>query len=199
MMFITQMREKYLSFFDFLLYWIKARSKYDIHSPFVYKIYSQVLKDRTRYPAYQELKKKYPKIRNGRYYRLLYRLSKYFNPGTIYFVGNENGAEGNYLNGAGDPKKNQKDLLKLSGTIELGFIDLEAIEVRESGYFSRLLQHTANDSVLIIWNLRRSKNCYNIWKEIIQSGKVIVTIDIFQLGLIFFREELSKEDFILNF
>src|ERR1035438_6778417 len=32
---------------------IHAKSKFDLHSPFLYKIYSQILKDRTEYPEYR--------------------------------------------------------------------------------------------------------------------------------------------------
>ena len=37
------------------------------------------------------------------------------------------------------------------------------------------------------------------WKVICRHPKVKVTIDIYQMGFVFFREELSKEDFILRF
>ena len=37
------------------------------------------------------------------------------------------------------------------------------------------------------------------WKSICAEPKVKVTLDLGRMGVVFFREELSKEDFILNF
>jgi hypothetical protein len=38
-----------------------------------------------------------------------------------------------------------------------------------------------------------------VWKEIQDHPSVIITIDLFRMGLVFFKEGLSKEDFILHF
>ena len=185
--------------YHYLLYRLKARSKYDIHSPFVYKFYSQVLKDHTQYPCYVELKNRFPSVHKFKYYRLLYRLSRYLNTGKIYFKGQEDGAELSYLSGDFREIELQSGNFNISGPLNLTFIDLEHLEVVENGYFSKLLQHTNQDSVLIIWNLRESGTLRNEWKEIQKNPMVKITIDLFQVGLVFFRDELSKEDFILRF
>jgi hypothetical protein len=39
----------------------------------------------------------------------------------------------------------------------------------------------------------------NAWSKIITHNKVSVSIDLFQIGIIFFRKEQVKENFIIRF
>ena len=186
-------------FYHFLLYRISTRSKFDIHSPFVYKLYSEVLKDCTQYPGYVELKQRFPAAKPFKYYRLLYRLAMYLNHETIYFNGQEDGPAYTYFF---DPLKSEAlhhTQFDLPDLIDLAFIDLQYLGTPENGYFSKLLQHTNKDSVLIIWNLRAQGVSGNEWEEIREDPMVKVTIDLYHLGIVFFKEELSKEDFVLRF
>ena len=182
-----------------LIYRLKARSKFDIHSPFIYKIWSQVLKDRKWYQEYNDIEAKFPAKKNLNHYRLLFRLQRYFQPDDIVFSGKEDGKEMAYLTFGIPPEKIYTDIGKADGSFELVFIDLLTVGNTFQTYFSQLLQHTNNDSVLVLWNLRESKSCMAFWEEFRKMPKVTVTVDLFRVGLIFFRKELSREDFILHF
>jgi hypothetical protein len=186
-------------FLSYFYYCRSSRSRFDIHSPFVYKLYSQVLKDGSQYPFYQELKNRFSSVKPIRYYRLLYRLSKYFKPEMIFFKGQEGGPEQACLYGDSECQERHTGSPGSSEFIHLAFVDLQLNEVRESGYFSKLLQHTKQDSVLVIWNLRESGMLRNEWIEIQEYPSVKVTIDLYRMGLVFFRDELSKENFVLRF
>ena len=61
------------------------------------------------------------------------------------------------------------------------------------------LKHIHNDSFLIIENIHKTKKMENAWSKIITHNKVSVSIDIFQIGIIFFRKEQVKENFIIRF
>ena len=37
------------------------------------------------------------------------------------------------------------------------------------------------------------------WEQIKQNPSVKVTIDLFFIGIVFFRKELSKEDFVIRY
>jgi hypothetical protein len=185
--------------YQYLIYRLKARSKFDIHSPFIYKIWSQVLKDRKRYQEYNDIEAKFPDKKNLDYYRLLFRLQRYFQPDDIVFSGKEDGREIAYLSFGIPPEKIYTDIAQADGSFELVFIDLLTVENNVQTYFSQWLQHTHNDSVIVLWNLRESKSCMDRWEKYRKMPKVTVTVDLFQVGLIFFRKELSREDFILHF
>ena len=79
------------------------------------------------------------------------------------------------------------------------FIDGNHKKDATMNYFQRCLQHIDDSSVLIFDDIHWSEGMEEAWDEIKQHPGVKVTIDLFQMGLVFFREELSKEDFILRF
>lgn len=65
-------------------------------------------------------------------------------------------------------------------------------------YFEKLLPNAHNDSLFIFDDIYWSKGMTEAWASIKQHPKVTVTIDIFQWGLVFFREEQAKEHFYLR-
>jgi len=79
------------------------------------------------------------------------------------------------------------------------FIDGNHRKDATMNYFHQCLQHIDTGSVLIFDDIHWSGGMEESWLEIKHHPRVKVTIDLFQMGLVFFREELSKEDFILRF
>ena len=66
-------------------------------------------------------------------------------------------------------------------------------------YFNHCLEFTNNDSLFIFDDIHWSEEMEEAWEEIKKHPKVTVTIDLFFIGLVFFRKEQAKEDFILRF
>ena len=79
------------------------------------------------------------------------------------------------------------------------FIDGNHKKDATLNYFQQCLQQMSSNSVLVFDDIHWSDGMEKAWIEIKQHPRVKVTIDLFQMGLVFFREELSKEDFILRF
>lgn len=65
-------------------------------------------------------------------------------------------------------------------------------------YFELLLPTISNDSIWIFDDIHWSKDMEEAWKIIKNHPKVTVTIDTFQWGIVFFRTEQTKEQFIIN-
>lgn len=65
-------------------------------------------------------------------------------------------------------------------------------------YFELLLPTAHNDSVWIFDDIHWSTDMEEAWKTIKNHPKVRVTIDTFQWGLVFFREEQAKEHFVIR-
>lgn len=82
---------------------------------------------------------------------------------------------------------------------DLIFIDGNPAKEPTLAYFRQCLQHINSRTVIIINNICRSTEMRKAWKSICAEPKVKVTLDLGRMGVVFFREELSKEDFILNF
>jgi predicted O-methyltransferase YrrM len=65
-------------------------------------------------------------------------------------------------------------------------------------YFGLLLPTILNDSVWIFDDIHWSSDMEEAWEEIKNHPKVKVTIDTFQWGIVFFREEQEKEHFVIR-
>ena len=61
-------------------------------------------------------------------------------------------------------------------------------------YFNDCLPFINENSVFIFDDIRWTKDMLDAWQEISSHPKVSVSIDLFSIGLIFFRDQV-KEDF----
>jgi predicted O-methyltransferase YrrM len=264
------MSKKIKTALRFIRHRIRVDSKFDLHSPFVYRIYTRILNDKSGYDEFRSIEKlRYRLLKDQGYIKisdlgagsgnilwdhrivpmkvvvkrfcvkpsygqLLFRIARCFRPavmvelgtslgmGTIYLaMGNPQGQittiEG-YQETAAIARKNF-ELLGLSNVSQvtgsfddvlpgllqqLGKVDLIFINGNHRGkpflqYFYQYLQHIRDDSVLILDDIHGSGEREEAWKEIRNHSLVTITIDLFRMGLVFFKEGLSKEDFILQF
>ncbi|MDP4265944.1 MAG: class I SAM-dependent methyltransferase [Bacteroidota bacterium] len=66
-------------------------------------------------------------------------------------------------------------------------------------YFNTCLKHIDNESIMIFDDIHWSDEMEQAWNEIKNHPDVTVSIDLFHLGLVFFKKELSKQNFIIRF
>ncbi|MEM7163302.1 MAG: class I SAM-dependent methyltransferase [Bacteroidota bacterium] len=78
------------------------------------------------------------------------------------------------------------------------FIDANHKKEATIDYFFRLLPICMNNTVLIFDDIHWSEEMNEAWNYIKSNEKVIVSIDLFHFGLVFFRKELSKQDFTIR-
>lgn len=65
-------------------------------------------------------------------------------------------------------------------------------------YFNLLLPTVNNETVWIFDDIHWSADMEEAWKTIKKHPQVTVTVDTFQWGIIFFRQEQVKQHFIIN-
>jgi predicted O-methyltransferase YrrM len=65
-------------------------------------------------------------------------------------------------------------------------------------YFEILLSTISNDSVWIFDDIHWSEDMEKAWTEIRKHPKISVTIDTFQWGIVFFRVEQAKQNFVIR-
>lgn len=65
-------------------------------------------------------------------------------------------------------------------------------------YFELLLQYSGPETVMIFDDIHWSKGMEEAWRQITSHPSVRVSIDLFQMGLVFFNPGLSPEKFILR-
>ena len=85
-----------------------------------------------------------------------------------------------------------------SNNYDLIFFDGNHQKEATLSYFETLLQTINNDSVFIFDDIYWSKGMTEAWETIKQHPKVTVTIDTFFWGLVFFRNEQVKENFVIR-
>lgn len=66
-------------------------------------------------------------------------------------------------------------------------------------YFENCLPYAKNDSVFIFDDIYWSKEMTQAWEHIKAHPQVTLTVDLFWIGLVFFRKEQVKEHFVLRF
>jgi predicted O-methyltransferase YrrM len=66
-------------------------------------------------------------------------------------------------------------------------------------YFRQCLAYANNDSLFVFDDIRWSEEMEKAWEEIKQHPRITVTIDLFSMGIVFFRKEQAKQDFVIRF
>jgi hypothetical protein len=84
-------------------------------------------------------------------------------------------------------------------TEEFVFINFPFSPNETDKYIKKKLDVTCNNDVMIIRSIHESAQMESIWKEIIKSERVRVSLDIFEIGIVLFKTNLQKEHFILRF
>lgn len=66
-------------------------------------------------------------------------------------------------------------------------------------YFEFFLSEADDDSVLVFDDIRWSPGMEEAWKKIKSHPRVRITIDIFFMGIVFFKKGIEKQDFTIKF
>ncbi len=246
----------------------KRKSGHGIHSPFVFDLLTNIIKDTTPFYAFDDIDKLRDKLLssdkkilikdygagskyntsnirkvkdivrhsaiNKKYGELLFRLVNYFKPQTLLELGTSLGLGSLYLampdsksilytiEGCEETAKIARQNFKNSGIdnikLSTGNFDNKLPEVLKKikkldfvffdgnhkkqptlSYFRQCLSHITPDTVFIFDDIHWSKEMDEAWNEIKEHKKVTVTIDLFFLGLVFFRQEIAKQNFVIKF
>lgn len=82
-----------------------------------------------------------------------------------------------------------------------GLIFIDGDHRRESvlKYFDRVAEMAGSKTVVMIDDIYLSDEMADAWDEIKRHGKVTATIDIFRMGIVFFREGLTRYDYVIRY
>jgi len=89
------------------------------------------------------------------------------------------------------------EIINKTTTIDLAFIDGNHTKEATLKYFELLKQKVHKNSVLVFDDIYWSKDMGEAWEIIKKDSKVVVSIDLFHLGLVFFKQEMPKQDFYI--
>ena len=83
--------------------------------------------------------------------------------------------------------------------IDFAFIDGNHAKIPTLDYFNQIIEHSEENAVLVFDDIYWSSEMTEAWEAIKKDKRVDVTIDLFQLGIVFKRPEQAKENFVLKF
>ena len=185
---------------SYLKFLWNSKNQHGVHSPFVYNLVTKCFYDKTNYEEYSILKSNHKSANypiSSKQVNLLFRVVQYLQPNYILEIGNSLQSATSVFS-----------LGHKSATISLQnssseFYDLiyfggnsSKKEVLE--YFELLLPTSSNNSVWIFDDIHWSKDMEEAWEIIKNHPNVTVTIDTFQWGIVFFRNEQKKEHFVIR-
>lgn len=90
-------------------------------------------------------------------------------------------------------------LCQTTETSDLVFFDGNHRRNKTIEYFKLCLPLVNNNTIFVFDDIHWSKGMEEAWEYIKSDEKVKLTLDMFQMGIVFFRKELSKEDYILRY
>ena len=91
------------------------------------------------------------------------------------------------------------DIIEKTKPIDFVFFDGNHRKAATLNYFNQCLKKINEGSVFVFDDIYWSAEMKEAWQEIKSNDKVTVTIDLFFMGIVFFRKEQNKEHFILRF
>ncbi|MES2479627.1 MAG: hypothetical protein V4561_11095 [Bacteroidota bacterium] len=161
----------FYTFFQRIQYWLIAKNRHGVHSPFVYDFVEKILNGRLTDKNFSQ----------SRYWKqvgftskqsiILDRICSYYNIHSIHLPGNQ--IEFTTSN---------------SGIRLLIYSELSQIE----------LNNHCSDIVIVL-NPRSSLAKYLNWRRLTTEPGITLSLDIFEMGIFFFRKEfLVKQHFILK-
>ena len=85
-------------------------------------------------------------------------------------------------------------------TVDFAFIDGNHRKEPTIKYFQQLLAKTNNDSILVFDDIHWSSEMEAAWQTIRKNAAVTCSIDLFFIGIVFFRKEFKeKQHFVIRF
>lgn len=241
-----------------LRYLWRAKTRYQIHSPYVYALADEVLDDRRYFYPYEELEDLREELKamdapiekveygagssvidtrnatvaqiakynqsHPRVGQFLFRLVHWLKPSTLLELGTSFGIttgyqayaapQGHMITIEGCPhtagmaiqtleamglsqvevrigrfEEELSQALEELGRLDYAFIDGNHRREPTLAYFEACLPYVHNDSVLVFDDVRWSQEMHEAWEAIKAHERVTLTVEVFDVGLVFFRKE----------
>ncbi len=91
------------------------------------------------------------------------------------------------------------EALRTIGRLDMAFLDGHHAKGPTLDHFAMCLSHAHTDSVLVLDDIHWSRGMEEAWEEIKRHPQVTVTIDLYDMGLVFLRKEQAREHFTLRY
>jgi hypothetical protein len=192
---------------SYLRHRFKANNRHGVHSPFVYKLIDTVIYDYSDQKVYREIENIAPKQHPDKpvikamplkMYKLLYRLAVYFKPSSVFFAEDKDDIMAAVFSKA-VPRAQIIGIKDHNLSLRADMILVDAMRYDPADYLQEMISYKHDGTVLIFSNIHRTANTKQAWEQVKADERVRVTIDLFYIGLVFFKPGMSKEDFRVRY
>lgn len=157
---------------QYLKFWFEATNEHGIHSPFIYYFVTKGLYS----------KHKYCKSKSS---NIFFKCIKYFKPNSIGFD------QGNEL--LKNKVKDQFPSLSFQEPFDMKYYE-SLIAESQILAMENYAKHQPN-GIIYINNIRKNKISTEFWTKLLLADFVVVSIDMYFGGLLFFHKTQAKEHF----
>lgn len=91
------------------------------------------------------------------------------------------------------------EVLQQTGGVDFVFFDGDHRQEPTLHYFNLCLEKAHNDTIFVFDDIHWSQGMELAWNSIIAHPRVTVSIDVFRLGIVFFRKECQKAHYVVRF
>lgn len=91
------------------------------------------------------------------------------------------------------------ELEKIKGKKNIYYVDGNHKKEATISYFESIIKNATEHDILIFDDIHWSKAMEEAWDYICKQHKAVVTIDLFQLGIVFLHKKQAKENFKIRF
>ena len=203
---------KLLFLIKYIKYLFVSKTKHSVHSPFVYDLVINVLNDKSHRQEYAKIRNFNASKINSKHLKLIYRLITHYKSENILEIGDFETLNGIFLINIQSKanvffcnlKTNEISEIKTQNNIQSESFDFAFYNLKNNDNFtlSEFMNHLKyfhNNSIVAINNIHQSNEMEEVWRKIITQKEVTISIDLFFIGLVFFRKEQVKENFFIRF
>jgi len=204
-------------FIKYCQYWLTADNGkgHGIHSPFVFKFVIDVLNDERFFYAFETIESIVnADVNDKKFNRLLFRITDYYQTKSILVIDETIGITTSYIalantdvsvysyfSNANNFQKAKETATKCNvhnchfsnDLLDAKQFDLVYIDAKSDTQLNNVLHKALPlihpQSILIINNINSSKEIEAQWLQLQTHSAVTLTINLFQIGLVFFRPE----------
>ena len=99
----------------------------------------------------------------------------------------------------GDYKETLPQALQKLGTLDFAFFHAASRKGENRAWVEEALKHIHPDSVFFFEGIRANAEMRQLWKELCLRPEVILSFDLYNIGLLFFNPRLHKQNYIVYF
>lgn len=165
---------------------VRHRKGYGVHSPFAFDFITNVVYNRERYYAYEQIDKGlrwWQKARVRSVRRLLFRLANFHQPRTMAFL-------------CGDKALLEACRCAVRGVEVQDLLENATTDMIVADRADELLLRCVKDgTMMVLLNLRQNRE---FWKRVKADEGITLTFDMYDIGVALAKRVLNKQDYVVN-